>query len=317
MENRITDVTKMVMSALRRAAKWQAWGWLLVKALFIVGASALAAYAQFMTAENGTLTTWHVIGAGAAIVAGLGGLILAVKEKDSANELTAAHEALEVARSMYGVYGQLSAQEARSRRLTEIYLAVRAMRSVLESAPGIALSDVQLVRALLTNAERSLSIAMDFKLREHWTITIYRADLDAGSNRQTLIALATYRSLQCNIRKARRWPEGIGFAGICYASGMEVAVPDAHLSAMAAVVDVGGLSKEDDKSLYRSMFAAPILIQGQPRPWGVVAATSSRADHFETGGAVGIRNAEAVRLLADMVALALAVQNPAPTVAQP
>lgn len=300
---------------IRRKVATQAVAWMLLKLILIVGASCLAAIAQFAdVARFSDLSQWQVIGICAAAAAGLGGILVTIRERDGAHELSVAQTGLEAARSLKvelsSALNEYESQAGLLERVVSLYLSIRSMRSVLETAQGVGLSDVKLIQNILTSAKRSLLIALDFRMKEHWTIAVYRAEVDAVSGRNFLRCVATERSVKCDINSARTWFEGTVPAGVCLAVGREIAIPDTHAEDMSSMMDLGAVAKVSDRSLYRSMFAAPILVHGTPRPWGVVMATSSRPYHFDCGGPEGVRTAEAVRCLADMVALGLALHNP-------
>lgn len=311
----LSEITTNLTSALRKATRWSWVGWTAVKLVFIVGAAAIAAVAQFLVSSS-PLSPWQIVGIVASIVAGIGGVIITIKEQDPSTQIAAANEALEAARSLKaeladslsvfdGVQEQVS-------RLIALYVAMKAMRSLIEVSHGVTQTDVKLVENLLRSADRSLRIAMDFRLAEHWTLTVYRADWSHAEARKVLVPVATDRSMPCS-SVARQWPEGVGPGGICLATGLEVCVPDSELETSAAMMEVGDMKRDHDRARYRSIFAAPVVLEETSRPWGVVIATSERPNHFEVGGDIGVRNSEAVVALASMVALAVTVHGVAKT----
>lgn len=311
----LPDVSRRLIGAVQSKVSLSSLAWLLVKVIFIILASCIAAVAQFADVERfSDLSQWQIVGIAAAIAAGLGGLIVTVRERDSGSELGLAQEALDAARAVRSeLTASLSDFEDQSRhlrRVVSLYLAIRSMRSVLESSAAANRSDVDLIRTLLQYSARSLKIALDFRLDEHWTIAVYRSEKNDTEDRRYLRCIAHTRSLECDIKSARLWPEGSVPAGVSLALKVEIAVPDTADANFSSMMELGKLAKTDDATRYRSMFAAPILVDGDDRAWGVVMATSSRPYHFDCGGQDGVRTAEAVRTLADMIALGLAVHKP-------
>lgn len=311
----LPSLSKRLIQTIQSKVSAQSLAWMFLKLVFIVGASCLAAIAQFADVDRfSDLSQWQVIGISAAIAAGLGGVVVTLRERDATEELSLAQTGLEAARSLKlelsSALNEFEGQSAHLERVVSLYLSIRSMRSVLETAQGLALSDVSLVKNILSAAKRSLLIALDFRMKEHWTIAVYRAEKDQSQDRRFLRCIATERSVPCDINQARLWPEGSVPAGVSLAVEKEIAIPDTESADMSSMMDLGSLSKASDRALYRSMFVAPILVHGSDRAWGVVMATSSRPYHFDCGGPEGVRTAEAVRCLADMVALGLAVHAP-------
>jgi hypothetical protein len=302
-----------VLGALHKAAEARNFGWVLVKLFFIVAASAIAGVAQFASAD-GELTFWTTAGMFAAATAGIGGALVLFSEKNSIDELVAAHQgiqAIKIAREeLNDAVNEFSVLDKTISRLINLYVSMKLMRSVLETASGRQFSDKSLIDLMLSSSSRSLKIALDFQLDEHWTIAVYRAEKDEARDQRFLRCISTERSLPCDISKARTWDEGSMPAGACLASKNERVVADAAGEDMDSVLDAGAAAKRDDRTIYRSMFCAPVLVHGRERAWGVVMATSSRPRHFDGIGEEGVRTAEAVRLLADMIALAIATHKP-------
>ena len=311
----LPDISRRLVATINDKVSLSSLAWLLTKVIFIIGASCLAAIAQFADVDRfSDLSQWQIIGICAAVAAGLGGLIVTIRERDSAKELSLAQEALDAARSVRAELAvslnEFDEQAGHLRRVVSLYLAIRSMRSVLESTAANNQTDVELIRTLLIYSSRSLKIALNFRLDEHWTIAVYRSEKNESEDRRYLRCIAQERSFECNINDARLWPEGSVPAGVSLALKAEIAVPDTAASNFSSMMDLGKLAKEDDAVRYRSMFAAPVLVDGHDRAWGVVMATSSRPYHFDCGGPDGVRTAEAVRTLADMIALGLAVHKP-------
>jgi hypothetical protein len=287
---------------------------MMIKLLLVIGGSVVAGVAHFQTEEN-TPSAWHVAGIFAALAVGVGGILLVIAEvSDPGKELETARKAVEVAREqerLIDQYGDYQEQyEITIDRAIELYRAVDQMRSVIQNVLTHPTTDeIKTIKALLEAAERSLKIASGFEIDEHWTLCVYRAQHDETSKRTVLKCVADLRSIPCNLELARKWPEGVGVAGVAYASGGEITVPNLQAAEIGNRFGTGAISKDDDDDRYRSMVAVPVFTSYNTRPWGVVAATSDRMSHFLADEHPGIRTSEATRALAGMVALALEALN--------
>ena len=300
---------------MKRRADLHRRGSFFVKLVLIVGGSALAGAAQFMTAPAGPLPAWNIAGIFAVIAAGIGGLYMAFIDQDASAELEAAREAVEKAREFREAASDaVLAFEANSNALTRVshlYTAMLEMRSAVEQSFSVAPDDKSAVDILLRASERSLKVAADFQMAEHWTLAIFRTETTAEGRRQ-LKCIATVRSLACDLSDARVWPEGVGAGGIALARGTEVIVPDLTDPALGTIHELTPDHKrEHDAVRYRSIAAVPVCeaIGPEKQVWGVVVATSDRACHFVPHDREGAQTTEAVRALASMVELTIAVRR--------
>lgn len=284
----------------------------LVKVILTLGGAGLATAAQFLVIPKGEqISTWGVVGLFAVGATLLGGLHTAFVEQDAAKQLALAQEAVEAAQDLRdqidAFVDEFDQENSSLNRAIELYQAQAAMRGAIEvyaSAPTSGKDAAHLADALLDVASRSLQLALDFKISEHWTLTIYRcAKLDTGGRH--LEPIATTRSTKCPLKDARRIPEGVGVAGICLARREEVIVPDISEARSGNMHEMGAQRIPHDIERYKSLVAAPI--RRGDEIWGVVCATSSRPGHFVPDGAPGVRSDEAVRALASMMELAVAV----------
>jgi GAF domain-containing protein len=142
---------------------------------------------------------------------------------------------------------------------------------------------------------------------QHWTLCVYKAEADPNTKRVLLCCIGGLRSVPCDLKAARKWPEGVGTCGVAYATGMEVVEPDIWDKARAQPAINPDLTRPHDTSRYRSIAAVPISLNSRQRPWGVAVATSDRVGHFSNGLRTGAKTVEAVRSLAVMVGLAVEV----------
>lgn len=167
-----------------------------------------------------------------------------------------------------------------------------------------SLTDV--VQTFLKLTDRLLPVALGFAQADQWTICVYRAVPNHGG-RDKLVCTAHNRAIMCDIAEARVWEEGVGVAGISFANRQEVIVPNMHAAGLGSVFNIAAGARGYDAERYRSMAVVPVKVDGQQKPWGVVIATNDRFDHFTLDKDVGLQTAEAVRAVAGMVALAVAV----------
>ena len=172
------------------------------------------------------------------------------------------------------------------------------------------------IQACLDASERSLRLAFAFALEDHWTVSVYKADVQR-SRRTELACIANLRSVPCDVKNARRWPDGIGVTGIAYARGTEVVIPDLSAKELGSLHDVTALAKKEDGTRYRSVIGVPILIGSNNEKWGIVVATSDQPKHFSLDEQDGIKTTEPARAVAAMIALLLTSHAPPPASATP
>jgi GAF domain-containing protein len=265
----------------------------------------LAGIAQLVTQPQG----WGVAGMAGAVVAAIGGIVVAITEQDASSDLERARAAIAQAKEFEDEALKLDAYKQDVRKATELYSALRTMREVLEISvqiDGKTLSDV--IDDYYKLARRSLLIALGFELEEHWTVCIYKAEAMPGGGKIELACVRHERTVDCKVEEARRWPEGVGVAGYAYSNNKEIIVPDLNDPALGTTFNLGERARDYDEVRYRSIAAIPIRVS--EKIWGIAVATSSRPGHFlihsDEGG---IQAAEGLRALAGMIALAVAVKE--------
>lgn len=275
-------------------------------ALISIG-SALAAIAQFTQFPATGPTGWQVAGIGASLIVAVGGIFVWITEQDAPKELSIAHAAVERAREALAGYEELYQLTDEMDRLVYLVQATNLMRGVIERAAGSGLDEDKLSALVLKACDRSLPIAMGFQQPDQWTVGIYKAvPIDDG--RHELVCIASKRAIECDLSEARRWREGTGIAGVCFSINDEVVIPDLQAQGVRAVFgSAANEVRQYDAERYRSMVAVPINVGKDSQPWGVVAATNDRVDHFSTAGSDGLSNHEGARSLAGMVALGVAL----------
>jgi hypothetical protein len=283
---------------------------LFVKIVLVVCGTAIAGFAQFadpfFTGER--FTVWNVMGMAGAAVAGVGAIFLSLTEHDASKDLEYARAALETARDFDDEIAAFNRSAEDTRRVIELYTAMRAMRAVIEQimeAPNV--DSLRAIELCLEAARRSLLIAFGFEIQEHWTIAVYIAEKNQQSGKNQLRLIADERSIPCPEEDARIWPEGVGVAGVAYAKVSEVIVPNLLSPELGSAFSLGSLTKDEDNQRYCSIAAVPISLRPGTPPWGIVVATSNRPGHFDIGQAPGIQTAEALRALAGMLVLAIKI----------
>jgi hypothetical protein len=277
-------------------------------ALVSIG-SALAAIAQFTQFPPGGPTGWQVAGIGASLIVAVGGIFVWITEQDAPKELSVAHAAVEKAREALAGYEELYQLTDEMDRLVYLVQATNLMRGVIERAAGSGLDEDKLAALILKACDRSLPIAMGFQQADQWTIGIYKA-VPLKDGRHELACIASKRAIECDISEARRWREGTGIAGVCFSINDEVVIPDLQAQGVRSVFGSSANEvRQYDTERYRSMVAAPINVGKDDHPWGVIAATNDRIDHFTATALNGLSNHEGARSLAGMVALGVALSR--------
>lgn len=279
----------------------------LAKIWIIPAAAAIAGVMQFAEFENGRPTAVQLWGIVAAAIAGVLALVMGLAEKDSGAELATAYEALEVARQAQSSFDEYETLDSLYGQALELMQAVSAIRAVVErTLVDPTGSEERLMQNVLRVAGRSLAVAMGFDLGGRWTITIYRAERQSLETK-LLRAIATDRAIPSDLSHSRTWVEGTGIAGACYSNRCQVVIPDLSRPGIKELFGTNAnASKDEDLFSYRSMAAAPVDLDGQLEPWGVVVATSDDIGHFDAESLEAMRPDIVVKELAGMVALAAA-----------
>jgi hypothetical protein len=231
-------------------------------------------------------------------------------DRDPTNDLDLAKRAWRASRELDSALDdaivEFDRQETALSRAIHLYSAMKDMIGVQEESILLNTSADDAIEKLIDVADRSLRLAADFKMAEHWTLSICKTEPSSNGRRQ-LRCIATRRSMKCDLSDARVWPEGIGAAGIALSKAEEVVVPDLADPALGTLHKIpGDLTRNHDDGRYRSIIADPILIGPETEPWGVVIATSDRPNHFSAKGDPGIQAAEAIRCLTRQIELAIA-----------
>lgn len=308
----LRELAERVAQLFKAKSRAQFLATLFVKVVLIVGAAAIAAVVQAIeTAQSGKgVSALTATGIAAAVVVAIGGIFVTFSEKDSSEELETAREAVSRARDYNDEIERFQVVQDDVRRVTELYVAMTAMRRViLQAFPQIDI--IRVIEQCLGIARRSLLIAFGFRIEQHWTIGIYIAERDSKGD-YWLRLVAQERSIPCPTVDARRWPAGVGAAGAAYAKRAEIIIPDLLDSALGSAFTLGSYAKAEDDQRYRSIVAVPIRANDPERPWGVAIATSDNPGQFDIAAAPGLQTAEALRALAGMVELVIKLGSGTP-----
>lgn len=200
-------------------------------------------------------------------------------------------------------------------RLKSLHIISGRAFGVLEQAAAAQTEDeLQLINACLWSTKTDLRIALGYTHDQVWTICVYQRQPEPTSGKSMLVCVAHDRSIECAAKDARKWKEGVGVGGMALASNSEVVAPDILDPGAGSLFHLNGdIVRNIDLQRYRSMIAVPVLVRGDDEPWGVVLASNSSPYHFggvdfdEEELTWGIQPEEAVRLLAGIVAAAVAL----------
>lgn len=284
----------------------------LIKVFVILGGTAIIGLAQFMTASSWSV--WTLVGVAATAVVFVGAVIIARTDGNAPIEIATARNAIAEARqaefrareaeAIYRYKGSDGGLEEDARHARELYLAMNAMRAVLESIrSGSKSSQEKWPTALLTAAEPHMKVALGFSIEHQWNIDLFQAVRDEISGDVVLRLVSTRRSNDCDLAKARDWKVGVGYPGVTYANGHEIVVGDTQDPSIAQMFPIDGKKRGHDDDRYLSFAAVPVKVGGGDTCWGVVIATINQFHHFNLEEDDGVHPTECVRALAGMVAL--------------
>jgi hypothetical protein len=195
--------------------------------------------------------------------------------------------------------------------LSGLYTFSQTLREVVERqlSAHTPLNEQGLQEILDSNGRR-LTQLLDFDASELWTIAIFRANGEKPRDAERLVCVANLRADRTEqAGEHRTWGRGEGVAGHAFMTARELIVHDLQDTERYSWLHVPD-EKKSDKDRYRSLAAVPISVGSQQDPWGVVVATSDVESRFDLDGyEVGAGRLEPLRLLAGIVAVAVAASN--------
>ncbi len=190
--------------------------------------------------------------------------------------------------------------QSRRRALRDERLSAgKIMREIIgvAAAGGYAIGDG--LDTMLDAAKLRVVAACGFDAAEYWAITIFT--LDPAVQEMMKIA-ALWNDVTASVRPSRGWGPGEGFTGVAWMGGGPVVVPDMTLPGVADAFQLPpGKRRDHDGLRYRSAAAIPIFVENAV--WGIVTATSDRANRFDLATPGGAEAVEAVRDISQHAAL--------------
>lgn len=285
-----------------------------VKAVFVVGASLVAGIAQFAALQPGdALSAWGRVGIVASFILGLGGLVLIVVDWRDPEELETAERSTSLANFLYDFARDAAKLGKQLETATELYRAMIQMALSVQLLNQLDVeAEVDRVELMFLSAEDTLLLAFDFEVTEQWSVSIYRTEQLPADGRILRCAISRRSERLKPRRRGRDWPFGVGVAGIAAARGTELILPDLTDKALGNFDELpANLAKPTDATRYRSVAAVPVIADDDV--WGVVVATSDRPSRFDLSDARGVRSAEGVRALAQMLAVAVTSRHKPPS----
>lgn len=297
------EIRELIVTRGRRSAVASA----IVKIVLIPTFACLAGVSQFADFKGGNASTVQVVGIVGTVLVGVLSLIIGIFEKDSANEMAKASEALDAARELQRDLESVSFVFREIDRTVQYISAASLARAVIERLLVSPTGSLEAwVTAMLAASERNMRVAMGFQMSHRWTLTVYRAEA-AAAGVGHLRPIATSRALPCALADARIWDMGTGVVGAAFTNRSEVVLPDLSKPGLKELFGTkANRTKPDDLDVYRSMAAMPVHLDGHDTPWGVVVATSDQTNHFNVEDDATMRPDMVVKEVAGLVALLVA-----------
>jgi hypothetical protein len=251
-----------------------------------------------------------MLGMVAVVTVLLFGLIQIVSNLRSPDEIEVAQNAAREAEKIQERLQEVLSEYPNIDQMINLYTATRLMRDALEQACSATVpSESEIVGKLLLVAETPILAAAGFGIDDLYTICIYQAVLEDDGVRNQLKLVEHLRKIGCDKASARAWPEGRGVTGVAFSKAAEIVVPDLQSPTAQSIFGTSepALHRDYDLDRYASIVSVPIMVEGQPKPWGVVSATNDLIGHFNHEDEPSLKNEEAIRALAQYAALAVAV----------
>lgn len=311
-------ISEEISSSISTIVRRQSLVSRVIKIGFIFVGTALSGIFAVLASEGWPPNKFALIAVAGAVLALVGGVISTIMDVDPMSEIDlarrAALEAEEHQRISARRYELLVLYDRSKKQLESLYTTMLGWRHTIEQAASLCSldgrpSEIDIILQCLDATEQPLRVALDFEMDEFWTLCVYQTQRDKEKEMPFLKCVAHARADTCPIEDARVWPYGVGIGGVALAKFDQVVAPDLDAEEAGSVFRVGGGvdQKPTDSYRYKSMFAVPISVGEDVEPWGVVVATSSRRKHFGKPDVEGVKPEEAVRAVAELSALAVAV----------
>jgi hypothetical protein len=234
-----TGVRRQIHEAINRRAT-RAWVAMVILKILILLLTAVIGYAQFADISPGQQPSeWKIYGRAGAIALFVVAAITLFADGDAASEVRLANRALDKAEDLERLRPKLAAADLYAQRISHLFLALKVIRGVQEQAILQGMRDEKLLVKLVFELTKfSMPVAINFTRSDQWTVCVYKAEAVSGSP-DILRCVAHNRAIECDISNARPWSEGVGVAGISYANGREVIVPDLRAGNLGEPVQCG------------------------------------------------------------------------------
>lgn len=189
----------------------------------------------------------------------------------------------------------------RDERRLALIDANRTMREALEQFLLDADAKVpETVEGMLDAAGRFINRSIGFEQGEAWVISVFQVQGDQ------LVRVASRRANRLDEKPdGRSWKQNEGFVGVAWAQKRDVIIHDGTLQDIVADYPVPHEKARDyDAVRYRSLAAIPVRLGDPAEIWGVIAASTDRADRFRRDpDNRQVQSVDTVRLIARMTAL--------------
>lgn len=303
-------INGQVRSRMERFEGWH----LFFKVALILAGGTLASAAQFMAEPADGETPWKIVlGVGGSLMALAGGVLVAFVDRDGPKALELARQANDQAQTFLIQRDQILQEVSNLRRQSQrdryLFGAARAMREGIEQSLSAGKKTDETLQLLLDLPYRSLTAAMGFESGERWTLSVFQR---TPAPSPALVRVAGVRAERTEESKAgRKWGLDEGYVGAAFTRKGDVILDDAQAAGVLAMINIPPEKiQSSDPTRYRSVAAIPVRVDGDAAPWGVVVATSDRLRRFDIApGSAGSAHVEGTRLIAEMVALAIATAH--------
>lgn len=281
--------------------------------VFLIGLGSLVAGIGALGASSWSLNNFTVMATSGLLCVFIGTAYI-VFSGDESDNLESAFKTLRANDILQDSFADLYRSDlhfrSKAAQFQALYSMYAAGRAVIEQAlVNGAADEASMIPQVLKFVRSDMRIALGFGMSDTWTIVVYK-NIRKDDGYQYLKPIAHDRSIECDLKDAREWKEGIGVGGMALAKDDQVVAPDILAPAAASLFSLNnGTFRQEDLVRYRSLVAVPVNVVDDDRPWGVVLASSNVANHFQGGTERDeelLDRTDPMRVLADLVAVAVA-----------
>lgn len=292
------------------------WWRFAINLVLVVGGGLLAAIAK-LGFVSATATPW-LTGIGLVMVF-VGGALVAIFDRRRTKLTTSARDALDLAQAFLDQQATLEARiqaaELLDTRRRYLLQAQQVMQEAVERIPqGTDIKTV--VEAMLDAGSADLEGAIGFDAGEKWTFSVFRREpLEEGGTAEVMRRIAfSWADRSSEKRIGREWRKKEGFTGVSWQRDDEVIEADVTLPEIADQYPVPTAQRRDgDDKRYVSVAVIPIRVGSGDEMWGSVTATSDQAGRWRrVASDPREQNVQAVRVLAQLIAMQVALRRSVP-----